>query len=94
MKLVRYIHQNPVREGIIKKAELYKWSSDIYYGKNISSFIRIDMILKMLDEDKQAAIVKHKEFMEEVEYADYSRLNAIGDEAYRNDCCVSKKHAG
>ena len=35
LKLLRYVHQNPVRAGMCKSIEEYKWSSDKYYRKNI-----------------------------------------------------------
>ncbi len=44
----------------------------------------------MLDICATAATEKYKEFMEEKEDTDYSKLNAIGDEAYRV-LCESKK---
>jgi hypothetical protein len=44
----------------------------------------------MLDICSIAAIEKYKEFMEENEDTDYSKLNAIGDEAYKV-LCESKK---
>ena len=90
LKLIRYIHQNPVRAGMTSKVENYKWSSDIYYRKNIKSFINKEVISKMLDICTTAATEKYKEFMEEKEDTDYSKLNAIGDEAYRI-LCESKK---
>ena len=90
LKLIRYIHQNPIRAGILNKVEQYKWSSDIYYRKNIKGFVNKDVILKMLDSDPNAAIDKYVEFMQEKEDADYSKLNTIGDEAYRI-LCESKK---
>jgi len=34
LTVIRYIHQNPVKAGIVKQAENYKWSScRIYYGE-------------------------------------------------------------
>ncbi len=34
---------------MVSKAELYKWSSDIYYRKDIDSFIKTKVALEMLD---------------------------------------------
>lgn len=90
LKLVRYIHQNPVRAGMANSVENYRWSSDIYYRKNIRSFINKDMLMKMLDSDGFRAIEKYKVFMEEREETEYSKLNSIGDEAYRV-LCESRK---
>ncbi|MFZ5352133.1 MAG: transposase [Bacillota bacterium] len=82
LKLVRYIHQNPVRAGMVSRAELYRWSSDVYYRKDIKSFVNINVPLEMLDKNKEKAIEKYKEFMSEHEKEQLSKLNTIGDEAY------------
>jgi REP element-mobilizing transposase RayT len=90
LKLVRYIHQNPVRAGMVNSVEKYRWSSDIYYRKNIRSFINKEAVMRMLDPEDFTAIEKYKEFMEEREENECSKLNAIGDESYRI-LCESKK---
>jgi len=90
LKLIRYIHQNPVRAGLCSKVEDYKWSSDICYRKVIRGFINISVILEMLDKNIKLAVEKYKEFMEEEETTEYSKLNAIGEEAYRI-LCESRK---
>ena len=90
LKLIRYIHQNPVRARMCSKVEDYKWNSDIYYIKVIRGFINISVILEMLDKNTTLAVEKYKEFMEEEETAEYSKLNAIGEEAYRI-LCESRK---
>jgi REP element-mobilizing transposase RayT len=90
LKLVRYIHQNPVRAGMVTSVEKYKWSSDIYYRKNIRSFIKKDTVMMMFDSDNFTAIEKYKQFMDEKEEIAYGKLSIIGDEAYRI-LCDSKK---
>ena len=35
---LNYIHQNPVKAGICKYAEEYKFSSALFYANNIDSF--------------------------------------------------------
>ncbi len=84
------MQQNPVRSGISKLVEDYKWSSDIYYRKDINSFINTKVIFEMLDKDKVTAMQKYKEFMDELEETNYSKLEAIGDEAYQV-MCLSRK---
>ena len=39
LKLIRYVHQNPVRAGICELVEQHKWSSDKYYRNNMKSFM-------------------------------------------------------
>jgi len=82
LKLLRYLHQNPVRAGLCKLVRDYKWSSDIYYRKNIRSFVNTKIILEMLDKDITNATRVYKEFMDEPEEENYSRLDTIGEEAY------------
>ena len=86
LKLLRYVHQNPVRAGICKKVEEYKWSSDIYYRKNIKGIVNTGVVYEMIDKHIGRAIEKYKEFMDELEVENYSKLGAIGDEAYRVMC--------
>jgi REP element-mobilizing transposase RayT len=49
LKLLRYVHQNPIRAGICKLVGDYKWNSDIYYRKNIDSFVNTRVIFEMLN---------------------------------------------
>jgi REP element-mobilizing transposase RayT len=82
LKLLRYVHQNPVRAGMCKSIEEYKWSSDKYYRKNIKSFVNTSIIFDMLDKDRSGAIQKYIEFMDELEEENYSKIDIIGEEAY------------
>ena len=91
LKLLRYVHQNPVRAGLSKLVEEYKWSSDIYYRNNINSFINTKIIFEMLDKDTVSAIQKYKEFMDESEETNYSKLDAIGEESYVVLCSSRKE---
>jgi len=86
LKLLRYVHQNPVRAGICKKVEEYKWSSDIYYRKNIKGIVNTGVIYEMLDKQIGSAIEEYKEFMDELEEENYSKLSSIGEEAYQIMC--------
>ncbi len=92
LKLIRYIYKNPVRAGICRSMEDYKWSSDIYYRKNIKSFIYTAISLEMFDKNIENAVKAYKEFMKEEEETEYSKLDKIGEEAYQI-LCKSKKEA-
>jgi len=83
LKLIRYIHKNLVRAGICRSMEDYKWSSDIYYRKNIKNFINTTIALEMFDKNIENAVTVYKEFMEEEEETEYSKLDTIGEEAYQ-----------
>ena len=59
----RYIHKNPVKAGIVKKAEKYKWSSyKAYLGKDTALADAIDkeLVLGIFSEDENEA---KKEFI-------------------------------
>jgi putative transposase len=59
MTVIRYIHQNPVKAGIVKKAAEWKWSScGGYYGKTYYpvGLLDVDLILGMISEKRETAI--------------------------------------
>jgi len=66
--VIRYIHQNPVKVGIVDKPEEYRWSScSAYYDKeeNTQGFNQTKIIFEQLSEDKDIARKKFMEYMEE-----------------------------
>lgn len=67
LTVIRYIHQNPVKAGIVNKAAEWKWSScSEYYGKEFYpvGLLNRELILDMFSENKNTAIEKFKEFNE------------------------------
>jgi len=89
--VLRYIHQNPVQAGICKTVSEYKWSSDIFYRRGIKGFVNVDIVLNMLDAERNEAVKKYIELMTEKEEKDYSKENIIGDEAYQLMCLSRRK---
>lgn len=84
LKVLTYIHQNPVKAGICKRVENYKWSSDKFYRKRLNGFIETKTIIEIIEngfKDKDSS-KKYKEIMDEIEETDYDKLNEIGDRAY------------
>lgn len=68
MTVIRYIHQNPVKAGIVSAPEKYLWSScGIYYGikENTGGLIKTSFILDMFSKDRIQAISAFRRFMEE-----------------------------
>ncbi len=68
MTVIRYIHNNPVKTGTVKKAEQYKWSSVCAYydGKEYPAGLTdTGFVLEMLSEDKKIATKEFRYFMEE-----------------------------
>lgn len=69
MAVVRYIHQNPVKAGIVRRVDEWKWSSCLgYYGKRYypSTHLDSELILGIFSGDKESRIKKFKEYNEKV----------------------------
>lgn len=68
LTVVRYIHQNPVKAGLVEQASDWKWSSCCgYYGKSIShkSLLDTDFILKLFADDLYIARKRFRKFNEQ-----------------------------
>jgi putative transposase len=65
MELSRYVHLNPVRAGIVKSPEEYKWSSFRYYISNgkAPKWMKTDLILSYLDTRPKAAMKMYRDFV-------------------------------
>lgn len=65
LTVLRYIHQNPVKAGITKDIESYKWSS---YNEFIDKeeIADIDFVLKIFDSNREKAIEKFKTYHREI----------------------------
>ena len=75
LTVIRYIHQNPVKAEIVKRAEEWKWSSCLgYYGGKVypENLLDNEIILKIFSKDSQLAIKSFKNF----------------NESYNNDTCL------
>ena len=64
LQLVRYIHNNPVRAGMVKLPEQYIWSShSSYLGKVPVSWLTTDWVLSQFAKEKRRAIGKYRDFV-------------------------------
>jgi hypothetical protein len=56
LELVRYIHNNPLRAGLVIKPEQYKWSShQAYLGRETITWLTIDFVLSQFSETEKKA---------------------------------------
>jgi hypothetical protein len=64
--VIRYIHQNPVKAGMVKRAEEYHWSSckGYYDGKGLSGITSTGVILGMFSEKEEESIKALQQFTE------------------------------
>jgi len=64
LNLIRYIHLNCVRAGLVKNPGEYKWSSHrVYLGYEESKLIDTDFILSHFSRHKQKAVQMYEEFV-------------------------------
>ncbi|KDR94639.1 REP element-mobilizing transposase RayT [Peptoclostridium litorale DSM 5388] len=86
--LIRYIHYNPVRAHMCSKVADYKWSSDVFYRRNMKNIVDIEFALDMLSPDRIAAIRKYIELMDgidEMSSEEIGKAEAIGDEQFKEN---------
>ena len=64
LTVLRYIHQNPLKAGLVDNIDSYKWSS---YQEYISKtkIVNVDFVLALFDKEKDKAIEKFKRFNKE-----------------------------
>jgi len=63
-ELVRYIHLNPVRAKMVRKAERYPWSSQkAYLGIEQSELVDVDPVLRLFGARKQKALENFARFV-------------------------------
>jgi len=75
LTLMRYIHQNPVKAGMVDKSEKYIWSSYNDYINLKNELTDIEFGLSILSENEEQALKEFKEFHETMEDADFSISN-------------------
>jgi len=66
MELVRYVHLNPVRAGMVASPDDYPWSGHhAYMGKEKLPWLTTDWVLSMYSNDKQKARQRYGTFVAE-----------------------------
>ena len=65
LQLIRYIHRNPVRAGIVEKLDLFQWSSHKGYVSKAKkwNWLHKGFILSMLTSEKSQQIKNYKKFV-------------------------------
>ncbi len=70
LQLVRYIHLNPVRSGLVRDPAKYRWSShNTYLGTKVDDLIDTDPVLSRFAQMRRAAVRIYRGFV----------LEGIGD---------------
>lgn len=98
-QLVRYIHLNPVRAGIVKRPEDYKWSGhNTYLGTDPVAWIESDYVLKKYSEDRETAVKRYNEYVyaeigvnSVIDFKTGMRSGIIGDDVFIKEVLDEKK---
>ncbi|NPV28976.1 MAG: transposase [Firmicutes bacterium] len=67
LTVIRYIHQNPVKAGIVERAQDFQWSSCSAYvqGEDPCKLVQTRFILGLFADDRETAKQRFLQFMEE-----------------------------
>lgn len=79
LQLVRYIHRNPVRAGMVERVEDYEWSSHKAYINHAKKWdwVNKKVILAMLSNDPEQGIRQYQKFMCESEDKSLLRILSL-----------------
>ncbi len=89
-ELIRYIHLNPVRAGLVKRPEQYRWSShNTYLGVSDLVWIVHNNLLSRFGDGFQTAICSYERFIHnvsnnpnEIDFKRGTQEGILGDEAF------------
>ena len=78
LALVRYIHQNPVRAGLVEDAVDYRWSSHrAYLGLDLKGWLTTELTLGLLGSDAREALRRYRTLIDqEVDAEDARAIRA------------------
>lgn len=85
LAVLRYIHRNPVKAGMVRHMQDYKWSSYNEY-LNIDHIIDSEFILSIFNHDRKTALSSFREFHEindDEAYLDIDENRRINDKEAR-----------
>lgn len=87
LTVLRYIHQNPIKAGIVEKIEDYNWTS---YGEYISkgSIVNVDLALDLLSSNREEAVRLFTKYHKEEnsdKCLDYENFIKLTDDKLKED---------
>jgi len=84
LELVRYIHLNPVRSGLVESLEDYAWSSHhSFFGHLKQPYVDKILILAMFSEDKHSALKRYLQFIQDgMDEGHQERFYEVVDQRY------------
>jgi putative transposase len=88
LALIRYIHENPVKAGVVARPGEYVWSSDRYYRRGKGpEWLDLGLVLSLFGRGRQVAVSRYRRFMGDEAADSYEDLRSYaravkGDEAF------------
>src|SRR6185295_936009 len=88
LAMLRYIHENPIKSRMVKRASEHAWSSDRYFRRGEGpSWLDMDRVLPLLGRTRSSAAARYRHLMREPVDQPYEELQAHGqvvkgDEAF------------
>jgi len=77
--LVRYIHRNPVKAGIVDRPDAFAWSSDRWYRDGAGpDWIDVDLVLRRLAPTRSRARAAYRRWMGSEEPEAYDAIEPLG----------------
>jgi hypothetical protein len=76
LELVRYIHRNPLKAGIVKDIDLYEWSShpDYTSEEKQSAWLHKDFVLMILNTNAEKRYQAYQQFIEQEDSEEISGI--------------------
>lgn len=66
LEALRYVHQNPLRAGLVREVSRYRWSSDAAYRQlRVDPLVTTGFALAMLAPDPHRAVIRYRAFVDE-----------------------------
>jgi putative transposase len=83
LEALRYVHQNPVRAGLVPAVAHYRWSSHTAYLRGAGDLlVTTDFALSLLSRDRARAVIRYGAFIDDVPPAEMAaRLKALDEGA-------------
>ena len=87
LTLIKYIHLNPMRAKIVKRADEYLWSSHHAYlrKKQNADLVSVDFVLNLFDPKKTIAIRYYQDFMDDTICSDREEIYGTIDQRFLGD---------
>ena len=91
LALLRYIHENPVKAGIVATPQEYVWSSDRHYRRGRGQeWLDVDRLLPMLGRGRSAAIRGYRKLMREALEEPYEKVETWGQAVKGNEAFADR----